>query len=186
MLVEPRIVDLSRLVPSHDAEGRLNPAYPHAEGVQPRDRSAAPSGEQVRRIVAGFQPARLLPNVEAGAGAPIVNPHDLVVESGNGRVMALMRVFRDPGLAHLRDAYLDALARAGHDVAGIAEPVVVSARSSRKSPREARSGRAKGRRCASPTGSPSGASATSASTSCAGSWIQPQTVSRIASVCATP
>jgi DNA polymerase-3 subunit gamma/tau len=96
VMVEPRVVDLSRLVPSHDPEGRLNPAYPHAEGVQPRDRSAAPSAEQVRRIVAGFQPARLLPNVEAGAGAPIVNPHDLVVESGNGRVMALMRVFRDP------------------------------------------------------------------------------------------
>jgi hypothetical protein len=136
VMVEPRVVDLSRLVPSHDPEGRLNPAYPHAEGVQPRDRSAAPSAEQVRRIVAGFQPARLLPAVEAGAGAPIVNPHDLVVESGNGRVMALMRVFRDPELAHLRDAYLDALARAGHDVEGIAEPVVVSARITPLSPTE--------------------------------------------------
>jgi len=55
VLVEPRVVSLRTLVPSHDADGRLNPAYPHAEGVQPRDRSAAPSSEQVRQIVAGFQ-----------------------------------------------------------------------------------------------------------------------------------
>jgi len=136
VLVEPRVVSLRALVPSHDADGRLNPAYPHAEGVQPRDRSAAPSSEQVRQIVAGFQPERLLPNNEAGAGAPIVHPHDLVVESGNGRVMALMRVFRDPDLAHLRDAYLDALRRAGFDVEGIEEPVVVSARMSQLSPAE--------------------------------------------------
>jgi hypothetical protein len=43
VLVEPRVVSLRKLIPSHDPDGRPNPAYPHAEGLQPRYRAAAPS-----------------------------------------------------------------------------------------------------------------------------------------------
>jgi len=80
VLVEPRVVELDRLIASHGPDGRPNPAYPHAEGLQPRDRSAAPSQDQVRTIAARLIPERLLPNVEARTGAPIIGP-DLVVES---------------------------------------------------------------------------------------------------------
>lgn len=127
VLVEPRVVSLRQLVPSHDPEGRPNPAYPHAEGLQPRDRAAAPSQDQVRAIAARLIPERLLPSPEAGAGAPIIGP-DMVVESGNGRIAALMLVHRDPALAAQREAYLAALRRAGFDIEGIKEPVLVSAR----------------------------------------------------------
>lgn len=127
VLVEPRIVSLRDLVVSHGPDGTPNPAYPHAEGLQPRDRSAAPSRDQVRAIAARLQPERLMPNSEAGAGAPIVGP-DLVVESGNARVAALTLMHRSPDLAERRAAYLDALRRAGFAVDGIDEPVLVSAR----------------------------------------------------------
>lgn len=136
VLVEPRVVSLRALVPSHGPDGRPNPAYPHAEGLQPRDRAAAPSQDQVRAIAAGLIPERLLPNTEAGSGAPIVHGLDNVVESGNGRVAALALVHRDPALAHVREAYLAALQRAGFDVAGVEEPVLVSARVSQMSPSE--------------------------------------------------
>jgi hypothetical protein len=135
VLVEPRVVSLRRLIPSHDPDGRPNPAYPHAEGLQPRDRSAAPSQDQVRAIAARLVPERLLPNVEAGMGAPIIGP-DLVVESGNARVAALTLVHRDPALARVREAYLAALERAGFDLAGIEEPVLVSARITQMTPAE--------------------------------------------------
>nr|WP_249118038.1 hypothetical protein [Neoroseomonas alkaliterrae] len=136
VLVEPRVVPLSSLVPSHGPDGTPNPAYPHAEGLQPRDRGAAPSRDQVRAIAAGLIPDRLLPNVEAGMGAPIVHGSDNVVESGNGRVAALTLVHRDPALAHVREAYLAALERAGFDLARIEDPVLVSARVSQLSPAE--------------------------------------------------
>ncbi|MFN6954960.1 MAG: hypothetical protein ACK4PG_09205 [Acetobacteraceae bacterium] len=136
VLVEPRVVPLSSLVPSHGPDGTPNPAYPHAEGLQPRDRGAAPSRDQVRAIAAGLIPERLLPNVEAGMGAPIVHGSDNVVESGNGRVAALTLVHRDPALAHVREAYLAALERAGFDLARIEDPVLVSARVSQLSPAE--------------------------------------------------
>ncbi|WP_027284489.1 hypothetical protein [Rubritepida flocculans] len=135
VLVEPRVVSLRQLVPSHDPEGRPNPAYPHAEGLQPRDRAAAPSQDQVRAIAARLIPERLLPSPEAGAGAPIIGP-DLVVESGNGRIAALTLVHRDPALAAQREAYLAALRRAGFDIEGVEEPVLVSARVSQLSAAE--------------------------------------------------
>lgn len=135
VLVEPRVVSLRSLVPSHGPDGRPNPAYPHAEGLQPRDRAAAPSQDQVRAIAARLVPERLLPNVEAGSGAPIIGP-DLVVESGNGRVAALTLVHRDPALAKVREAYLDALRRAGFAIDGIEEPVLVSARITPLTPTE--------------------------------------------------
>jgi hypothetical protein len=137
VLVEPQVVELDTLVPSHLDDGSPNPAYPHAEGVQPRDRGAAPSRDQVRAIAAGLIPERLGPNVEAGQGAPIV-ADDLVVESGNGRVGALRLVFGDPALAEVAASYRAFLAAQGHDVTGMRAPVLVSRRVSALSPEERR------------------------------------------------
>jgi len=135
VLVEPRVVSLRRLIPSHDQEGRPNPNYPHAEGLQPRDRAAAPSQDQVRAIAARLIPERLQPNVEAGLGAPIIGT-DGVVESGNGRVAALMLIHRDPAFAAQRQAYLAMLERMGFDLTRIEEPVLVSARVGQMTPAE--------------------------------------------------
>jgi len=135
VLLEPKVVELDRIIVSHDAEGRPNPAYPHKEGVQPRERGAAPSQAQVRAIASGLIPERLLPNVEASTGPPIVSA-DLVAETGNGRVAALALVYRQPELAAQREAYLATLRRAGYDLSGFREPVLVAERVSALSPAE--------------------------------------------------
>lgn len=127
VLVEPQLVELADLIASHAPDGRLNPAYPHAEGVQPRDRAAAPSRDQVREIAAQLHPERLGPNAEAGHGAPIVAA-DNVVESGNGRVLALSQVYRRGVLSGQRDAYREWLAAQGFDLGDMREPVLVSRR----------------------------------------------------------
>jgi hypothetical protein len=135
VLLEPKVVDLDQIIVSHDAEGRPNPAYPHKEGVQPRERGAAPSQAQVRAIASGLIPERLLPNVEASTGPPIVS-RDLVAETGNGRVAALALVYRQPEFAAQREAYLATLRRAGYDLTGLKEPVLVAERVSALSPAE--------------------------------------------------
>jgi hypothetical protein len=137
VVVEPQVVELSSLIPSHMDDGRLNPAFPHEEGVQPRDRGAAPSQDQIRQIAAGLIPERLMPNREAGFGAPII-AGDQVVESGNGRVLALRQVFADPAFAAQRDAYLAAVREAGFDVAAYEAPVLVARRITALQPEERR------------------------------------------------
>lgn len=134
---EARVVELDTLIASHLDDGAANPAYPHAEGVQPRDRGSAPSRAQIDEIAAGLVPDRLGPSPEAGAGAPVVGA-DNVVESGNGRVAALRRVFGDPALEAQRGAYLDWLRAQGFDVDGFSRPVLVSRRVSALSPDERR------------------------------------------------
>lgn len=135
VVVEARVVELAQLVPSHSPDGVRNPAYPHDEGIQPRPRGDAPLQDQVREIAARLEPARLMPGVEASTGAPIIG-EDLVVESGNGRVAALMRVYRDPALAEQREAYRQALIARGYAVEGLTEPVVVSRRLTALAPAE--------------------------------------------------
>ncbi|WP_206934113.1 zeta toxin family protein [Roseococcus thiosulfatophilus] len=135
VLVEARVVELDSLVPSHGPDGARNPAYPHDEGIQPRPRGEAPLQDQVREIAARLIPERLLPNTEAGSGAPIIGP-DLVVESGNGRVAALMRVYGDPALAEQAAAYRATLAARGYDVEGMRAPVVVAERVTAMTPAE--------------------------------------------------
>lgn len=132
----PEVVDLSALVPSHMADGTVNAAYPHAEGLQPRDRSTAGSQDQIGTIAANLQPERLGPSPEAGAGAPLVDARG-VVESGNGRVAALDRVYSNPELAHRAQAYRAYLEAQGYDLTGIERPVLVGRRVSDLSPQEA-------------------------------------------------
>jgi hypothetical protein len=135
VLVEPQVMELDSLIASHLPDGAANPAFPHGEGVQPRDRGAAPSRDQVRAIAATLNPERLRPNPEAGFGAPIVAA-DNVVESGNGRVMALRTAFDDPALAEQAGAYRAWLEAQGFDLTGFERPVLVSRRVSALSPAE--------------------------------------------------
>jgi len=133
----PEVVDLGSLIPSHTADGAVNPLYPHAEGLQPRDRSSAGSQDQIQTIAANLQPERLAPSPEAGAGAPIIDGRG-VVESGNGRVAALERVYGAPALAHRAQAYRAFLEAQGHDLTGIDRPVLIGRRTTEMTPEEAR------------------------------------------------
>lgn len=113
--VQYRVVDLAEL---KAATGDL----------QPRDRARAASDEQVADIAARLDPARLMPAAEADRGAPIVGP-DMIVESGNGRVMAIGRAAEQH--PELYQGYVDAIRAEGFDIPeGVSRPVLIAERTS--------------------------------------------------------
>jgi hypothetical protein len=82
-----RVVELDDLVASHKMNGDPNPDYPTA--FQPRQRDRVASRQQVIRIASELEPDALLyQSQRIDDGAPIVG-NDLIVESGNGRVLGL-------------------------------------------------------------------------------------------------
>lgn len=116
--VQPKIVEASSLLTSD------HPEYP--QELQPRQRGARVAlAEQVRGIAKNLEPERLGSSPEADRGAPITGP-DQVVESGNGRVMALRDVYaNNPEKAKAYRAFLESQ---GHDLTGFKEPVLVRER----------------------------------------------------------
>ena len=117
------VVEAAHLVPSQGPNGEPNPNFP-AE-LQPRDRSRAVSQNQVAQIAQNINPRLLDRSVSAADGAPIVAPSG-VVESGNGRTMALQRAYAE-GMPSA-DAYRQYLANAGYPVDGMTAPVLVRMR----------------------------------------------------------
>jgi hypothetical protein len=116
--VAPKIVEASSLVTSD------NPAFPQA--LQPRQRAdRAALAAQVQTIATKLQPELLGESQLADTGAPITGPGG-VVESGNGRVMALRHVYAN--LPEKAQAYRDFLTAQGHDISGFKEPVLVRER----------------------------------------------------------
>ncbi|WP_420104508.1 hypothetical protein [Bosea sp. (in: a-proteobacteria)] len=121
--VQYQIADAASLVTSHGHDLTPNPLYPPQ--LQPRDRSRAGSAEQINEIASRLEPARLGPSSDAATGAPIVGP-DGIVESGNGRVLALQRVLEADGQkATQYRAWLEAQ---GYDIGDIANPVLIARR----------------------------------------------------------
>lgn len=82
----------SSLITSHDDELRPNPAYP--QELQPRTIVTAARRQYINGIVADPHPEELGASANGTVGAPIIGP-DGVVESGNGRVIALRRIFQE-------------------------------------------------------------------------------------------
>lgn len=123
--VAPRVIEASDLKASSDAGFDQN--------LQPRDRDRAASQAQIADIATRLDPERLGLSSEADRGAPIVGP-DAMVESGNGRVMAVRRAYQDGGEPAQR--YREWLARQGVDVAHFREPVLVRVRITELSPEE--------------------------------------------------
>lgn len=125
------LMDADSLVTSHDENLRASPLYPPE--LQPRDRSRSASELQVSSIVQKLDPARLGVSADAATGAPIVGA-DGLVESGNGRTIALKRVYQANG--QKAEDYKQFLrANAGQfgltpeAVEGMAKPVLVRVRS---------------------------------------------------------
>jgi hypothetical protein len=86
-----KVVEASILIASHDIDGNENPLYPME--LQPRDRSRDTSIAWVKKTAANLDPESLGRTSRADTGAPIVGP-DWVVESGNGRTMAILEAYR--------------------------------------------------------------------------------------------
>ncbi|MEG2445942.1 MAG: lytic transglycosylase domain-containing protein, partial [Acinetobacter sp.] len=123
--VATEIRPLSELITSNDALYGVNPNYP-AE-LQPRDRTRAASRQQIESMANDLRPEWLADSPKLSDGAPITGL-DGVVESGNGRTLAIGKAYAE-GKA---DAYLkmvnDYAAARGMDISGIDQPVLVRTR----------------------------------------------------------
>jgi hypothetical protein len=126
-----RVVELADVVASNTLSGVINPAYDAL--LQPRRRERAASRAQIERMARTLDANALL---KSGAnwsdGAPLVGP-DGMVESGNGRVLALRRAveinvegyetYRGQLLARAEQLGLDR-----YQVAKLKQPVLVRER----------------------------------------------------------
>lgn len=121
--VKYEVVEAADLVTSHNDAMQPNPAFP--PDLQPRDRSRALSRDQINSIAANLQPERLGPSPQAESGAPIVGP-DGIVESGNGRVLALRRAYQDAGVPS--ENYRNFLRSQKFDIEGFTNPVLIARR----------------------------------------------------------
>lgn len=119
--VRYEVVEADTLVASQRDDLSPNPDYPPE--LQPRDRTRAASAEQIAAIASKLEPERLGPSADAANGAPIVGP-DNVVESGNGRVLALRRAY---GIG-TSDAYRTFLKGLGFETDGMNAPVLIARR----------------------------------------------------------
>jgi hypothetical protein len=127
--VRYELANLPDLVTSHDTNFNVNRNYPAA--LQPRARETAPARDQVNAIAGRLQPERLGPSPEANSGAPIVGP-DNVVESGNGRALALAKAYQ----AGRGADYRNWLTSQGVDTKGMSQPVLIARRTTPLSPEE--------------------------------------------------
>lgn len=117
------VAELSDLVASNDIDGNPNPDFPAAR--QPRDRSRAASRAQIQEIATKLNPRLLGRSPKASDGAPIVSI-DGVVESGNGRTIALQAAYAAGG--ERIDAYRQMIEAEGFDTSGMQQPVLVRVR----------------------------------------------------------
>jgi hypothetical protein len=125
-----RVVEASELTASNSPDGRVNQRYP--QELQPRDRTNANSQVQVRNIAARLNPERLGSSNDAGTGAPIIGS-DGVVESGNGRTMAITTAYgqNSPQAQRYREFVRAEAQRQGIDPSAVDEmqqPVLVRER----------------------------------------------------------
>ncbi|WP_219097562.1 hypothetical protein [Pseudomonas sp. UMAB-40] len=86
-----KIIEAKNLVISHETDGTVNPEYPPE--IQPRDRARTTSQAWVQKTARNLDPDSLGRTQRADSGAPIVGA-DRVVESGNGRAMAIREAYR--------------------------------------------------------------------------------------------
>lgn len=121
--VKYEVVEADSLITSNRDDLSINPDFP--QELQPRDRSRAMSQDQIAGIAANLQPERLGFSSDASTGAPVVGA-DGLVESGNGRVLALRRAFQQDGVP--ANNYRSYLRSQNFDVEGIRNPVLIARR----------------------------------------------------------
>lgn len=111
-----KVIEARKLVISHETDGTPNPDYP-AE-IQPRDRARSTSQAWVQKTARNLDPDSLGRTQRADSGAPIVGA-DRVVESGNGRAMAIREAYRIGAADEYREWLVENAEYFGVDVAKI-------------------------------------------------------------------
>jgi ddrB-like ParB superfamily domain/Transglycosylase SLT domain len=119
------VKDLADLITSNDALYGVNPRYP-AE-LQPRDRTREASRQQIEQMADDLKPEWLGESYKLSDGAPIMGL-DGVVESGNGRTLAIGKAYSDGKADAYRQFVNDFANTRGWDISGINNPVLVRTR----------------------------------------------------------
>ena len=101
-----KVVSLNDLIASNDATLQPDPRFP--KEIQPRLRDREASRQQVVKIASKLQPDALLTDLKTLDRGPMIVGADNVVESGNGRTIALLIARKD--FPDQWQAYQDALA----------------------------------------------------------------------------
>ena len=120
------VVDAKDLVSSHTNTFGKNPDFP--ADAQPRDRANAGYQAQVLDIINKFNPEFLGESALASAGSPIIGSKDNVVESGNGRTIAIRTKYENGSGEPYRQFVQSQAEKFGLDpetIASMSEPVLV-------------------------------------------------------------
>ena len=117
------VVEMSDLTTSHGNDMAVNGQYPGE--LQPRERDRVGSQAKNLQLEKELNPKLLMGDVNAAAGAPIVSPGG-VVESGNGRTIALRRSAETGTPAYQK--YVAELQAQGFPIEGMRQPVLVRMR----------------------------------------------------------
>lgn len=88
-----RVVGLDDVIPSHNDNLMPNPDY--LTELQPRIRDRAASRTQIENIAKNLNPRALIQDSGFIDTGPMIVGSDLIVESGNGRVLALRKASQD-------------------------------------------------------------------------------------------
>ena len=123
--VEYRIVEGETVQPSHVLKGTelesTNPRYTSA--LQPRDLLHVDERKKINKGSENLDPPLLGRSITPDSGAPIAG-EDLQVESGNGRLLMIMRAY----MLGKADHYKKYLAEMGFDTSGFKQPVLMRVR----------------------------------------------------------
>lgn len=125
------LVDASSLITSHNDAGAVNGKFPSE--LQPRGRERKSSQLQITEIANNLMPEKLFESVETDRGAPIV-ADDNLVESGNGRVLAINKAYAEGKADKYRQALAERAESLGLDpsqLEGLERPVLVRRRTSK-------------------------------------------------------
>ena len=126
LFLQYAVVEAKDLVTSHTEEMGLSEDFP--QELQPRDRTRDAMVLQVERIANKLNPDRMGGSLQASTGSPIVGP-DLIVESGNGRTIALNKRYgRDEAPDYRAWLKVNAKKFGFGDLEGFERPVLVRIR----------------------------------------------------------
>jgi len=126
-----KVLNLDDIITSHTDNMVANPEYP--KELQPRIRDRAASRTQVDRMAANLNPRALLHDTGFLDTGPMIVGDDNVVESGNGRTIALRKAVEDyPDKYELYKGMLEKMAErygiSKDELADMKHPVLVRER----------------------------------------------------------
>ena len=119
------VKSMDELIASNDLAYGVNPLYPGE--LQPRDRTREASRQQIERMADDLKPELLGESPKLSDGAPIIGM-DNVVESGNGRTLAIAKAYEAGRAEEYRTFLEQYAAERGIDIDGINKPVLVRTR----------------------------------------------------------